>query len=259
MSITSSGNSALPSPLAEEGDSPVISDEVPPETATVGGGDNLSAPVDAASSSHSGSSGHLNQSFSACDEDLNTNANTCPVSGKVGISRSNSSISGDSNKSGSNNNSDPAADTFQNFKSSPVPTPKDVDASTPMTYIEPKVIVVDNGAAADSDDTMGDLFHSNNNMALDTAPVLAPTNGNDNNSKAPHDNDPEKHSKPTETQPQEDDDDVTYDEGYGTGKFPPEGEIPLLPPSGKSPGLQHNKGKQKLKAKRGSKSKSDNV
>ena len=263
-SIASSGNSNaedLPSPTVEGQVMPPTKDEVPAET----GGDNISAPADGASnSSSSGSNGHLNHSFSASEEELNKNANACPVNDKRSISKSNSSISGDSNNSGSNNH-DPA-ETFQDYESSPVPIPKDVEASTPMTYIEPKVIVVDNGngSAADSDDTMEHLFHSNNNMALDTTPVLAPTNNNNNgssNNKAIQDNNAEEHSKPSETSSQQDDDvtdDVTYDEGYGTGKFLPEGETPLLPPAGKSPGLQHNKGKQKLKAKRGSKSKSDN-
>ena len=264
MSIASSGSSKtedLPSPTAGDGQvTPPIRDEVPAET-----GDNIFAPADGTSnSSSSGSDGHLNQSFSASDEELNKNANACPVSDKTGIFKSNSSISGDSNNSGSNNCD--SADTFQDYESSPVSIPKDVKASTPMSYIEPKVIVVDNGngSAADSDDTMEDLFHSNNNMALDTTPVLAPTNNNSNgssNNKTPQGNNAEEHSKPSETSSQQNDDvtdDVTHDEGYGTGQFLREGETLLLPPAGKSPGLQHNKGKQKLKAKRGSKSKSDN-
>ena len=195
----------------------------------------------ATGSNHSASSGHLNQSFSASDEELNASNNK----NQGDQPDTSCTISGDTSR-------DPA-DTFQDFRSSPKPIPQDVEASTPMTYVEPKVIVVDNGTAADSNDTMEDLFHSNNNVALDTTPVLEPTNntGNSsggNNSSNSNSSDPEENNPETKGQS----DDVTYDEGYGTGKFLPEGETPLLPPTGPSPGIQHHLGKQRVKAKKGS-------
>ena len=222
------------SPVRDEASFPAAAGAVVPPSAGADAGSN-----------HSASSGHLNQSFSASDEELNTSNKN--QGGQPDACKS--TISGDSSR-------DPA-DTFQDFRSTPAPIPRDVDASTPMTYVEPKVIVVDNGTAADSDDTMEDLFHSNNNVALDTTPVLEPTNnngnssgGNSSNNNQPEDNNPEQHSTPPETQGQPDD--VTYDEGYGTGKFLPEGETPLLPPTGSSPGIQHHVGKQRVKARKGS-------
>ena len=196
-------------------------------------------------SNHSTSSGHLNQSFSASDEELNMSDNKNQRDQPDTYKSTSCTISGDSAR-------DPA-DTFQDFRSSPEPIPRDVEASTPMTYVEPKVIVVDNGTAADSDDTMEDLFHSNNNVALDTTPVLEPTNngnssGGNSSSSNSKSTDPEDNNPETQDQPN----DVTYDEGYGTGKFLPDGETPLLPPTGPSPGIQHHLGKQRVKAKKGS-------
>ena len=207
-----------------------------------------------AGSNHSASSGHFNQSFSASDEELNTSNKN--QGGQPDACKS--TISGDSSRDLADTSQDFRSDTLQDFRSTPVPIPRDVDASTPMTYVEPKVIVVDNGTAADSDDTMEDLFHSNNNVALDTTPVLEPTNNNgnssggnnSNNNQTEDNNNQEQHSAPPETQGQPDD--VTYDEGYGTEKFLPEGETPLLPPIGSSPGIQHHVGKQRVKARKGS-------
>ena len=227
--------------------------------------------------------GHLNQSFSACNDDLVNN----PLADQSGADSDDHSPSGSSHpnlspassSSGSNpsishdlNSPNGQEDTFQN-DSTPVPIPKDIEASTPLAYIEPQVIVVENGGQ-DSDDTLEDIFHSNKNLSLDTTPVLAPTTESnplsqtqenytdiDNN----NDIDPLGHSTSDEEcsassasgsgdrSPGENN---TTDEGYGTGKFLPQGEAPLLPPGGTSPGLMPSLGRQKVKAKKRSNSKS---
>ena len=281
-----SGGESLPrsggeSPPRSGGESPPRSGEESPVTE-----EPVVAPPDAANlmtkapdggSDHSASSGgHLNESFSASDdEELSKKA---PSSD---ISRSNSSVSGDS--------PDPtvpapdATDTLQDLETTPAPIPRDIPASTPMAHVEPEVIVVDNGSGENDSDDNGDIpaekeddpFHSNNNnVALDTTPVLEPTNNSNssrsNSSSSSSNSDPEdnnnsndddaaeEHSTPTTETQEGHSDDVTHDEGYFTGKFLPEGETPLLPPDGSSPGIQHHVGKEKVKARKGSgKSKSE--
>ncbi len=219
--------------------------------------------------------GHLNQSFSASHDDLVNNLPTDQSGADLDEhAPSHQDLSPASSSSGSNpsishdSNSSNEQDTFQN-DSTPVPIPKDIETSTPLAYIEPQVIVVENGGQ-DSDDTLEDIFHGNKNISLDTTPVLAPMTessplsqtqeNNDNDIDNNNDVEPLGHSTSDEECSASSSGDRSpgennTDEGYGTGKFLPEGDAPLLPPGGTSPGIVPSLGRQKMKAKKKSNSK----
>ncbi len=235
------GESAFCSSSSSDGESSTLRDDVIPSATQVppGGAGNDTSP--------SASSGHLNHSFSASDEELNQNTHACPLSDNRAESRSRSSTASSSSSSsasaGSFTPGDAALDTFQDFDTSPAPIPPDVEASTPLAHLEPKVIVVDNGnSAQDSDDPMEDFFHNNHHMALDTTPVLSPSNSNHAPGGA-------KGSEPHSDTGSAD------DVSNGEGQCLPEGETPLLPPTGTSPVIQPNIGWQKVKAKKNAKTK----
>ncbi len=142
-------------PITDIAEEPESDGEAPPSGSRGQGAD---SPRSSSSSSAGG--GIHNRSFSASDEDINKNANA---------------RGGARDSCGSSDSVSAAS-----------PPGEPVSTSTPMTHLEPKVIVMDTPSNQNSNNSnnnpdvhsslVQDIFHSNQIMALDTTPVLSPSN-----------------------------------------------------------------------------------